>query len=460
MTTRPPTRAYLVAPSWLLLAACLEPGPGAQDGAEDEVGTLDGGGATEDMDDTSETETGATETTETETEAETGPQPCIDNDSCLQPDAPFCDDASGECVACDGVMDPDTACAEADAGAPLCIEGVCAQCTAEDDAACGEITPICDADTNTCVGCAEHEQCPDSGACNIAEGNCFDLAATVYVDGNNLDCGNADGSEANGYCSLGEALVNGGSEPLIRVYARDGDASYQESTSLIGTAAIFAIAGEGPVLQGFNGNPAILVGGGGLLFLRGMVVSGSPAEGIRVNGTQAWIEKSRIINNSGGGIVVDGGGSLVLENSFVGGNTNDVDALVVTDGSATVTYSTLAGGALASNALSCDPGAMVDVRNSLLVSRQSEDEVVCDEAALSNNALEMDVVGNTSLGEMPDTSWFASYMSGDFSLSGAHPLAIEAAAIWLDGDPETDINGDARPTTDGMPDFAGADRIP
>jgi len=416
----------------------------------DDDSCLEGGEETE-------TETETSDTTETETE--TGPEDCVDNGDCDNPDAPFCDDLSGECVACDGVMDPDAACAEVDATVPLCIEGTCVQCTEEDDAVCGDLTPICDADANTCIGCSGHEQCPES-ACNIAEGNCMNLGNIVHVDGDE-DCGVGDGSEGEPYCDLGEALLAVGDESLIIVHEITTDPfTYNESNTIQISVAIFAAPGESPVAEGSGGVPALAVSSAGQLFMKGLYVDDGDGVGVSVAGGQVWIEKSRIVNNSGGGIVVDGGGSLVLENSFVGGNTNDVDALVVTDGSATVIYSTLAGGAAASNALSCEAGATVDIRNSLLVSRQSEDEVVCDEAILSNNALEMDVAENTSLGEMPDTSWFVSYMSGDFSLSGAHPGAIDMAATWLDGDPATDINGDARPTTNGTLDFAGADRIP
>ncbi len=454
MTTRLQTRACLLAPSWLLLVACPGPVTGAQEGAEDEVGTSDG----RETADTGGTTTG-TETSETET-SETGPEPCEGPEDCESAEAPFCDDLSGECVGCEGVMDPDGACAELDAGVPLCVENACVQCTGEQDAACVDLTPICDVETNTCIGCSGHEECPAS-ACNIAEGNCFDPASVVHVDGDN-PCGAGDGSDESPYCSLSEALLDASEDPVLIVHEVVGDPLvYLESNTISISAAIFAAPGESPVVRG-SVSSALTVSSSGHLYVSGISIDSTAggSVGILIQGGQTWIEKSRIVNNSGGGIVVDGGGSLVLENSFVGGNTTDVDALVVTDGSATVIYSTLAGGAAASNALSCEAGATVDIRNSLLVSRQSEDEVVCDEAILSNNALEMDVAENTSLGEMPDTSWFVSYMSGDFSLSGAHPEAIEMAATWLDGDPATDIEGDARPTTDGMPDFAGADRIP
>jgi hypothetical protein len=55
------------------------------------------------------------------------------------------------------------------------------------------------------------------------------------------------------------------------------------------------------------------------------------------------------------------------------------------------------------------------------------------------------------------SAWFVSYAAGDFHLSGTHPAVINTAAIWITGDPPTDIDGDPRPTTDGTPDVAGAD---
>jgi len=451
MGTRLPSRVYLLAPSWLLLAACLEPGPGAQDGADDEVGTHDGEGTMDDMDDTSETETGDTETTETET----GPEPCVDNGDCDDPGAPFCDDVSGECVACDGVMDPDAACAEADPEVPLCIEGVCAQCTAEDDAACGDLTPTCDVDTNTCVGCAEHEQCPDS-ACNIAEGNCFDPDQTSHVDGD-MDCGGADGSESDPYCTISDALLNADGDVLIIVHERNlNPIIYLESNVISTSVALFSPPGDVVVVQG-SVAPAFSISGSGNLYLRGLAVSGGTGAGLGVNG-QAWIEKSRITNNSGGGIVVDGGGSLVLENSFIGGVV-DTRAVDIVDGAVDITYTTIVAGFGDATALFCTDGQGSSVRNSIIISRSDADELVCPDLSVIFNALEMPLGDNTELGPM-DITWFsAEFAAGDFSLSGAHPLVIETAATWLDGDPSTDINGDARPTTDGTLDFAGADLI-
>ncbi len=425
----------------------------------DQQNVIDDDSCLEDMDDTSETETGDTETTETETE--TGPEPCVDSGDCDDPEAPFCDDVSGECVACDGVMDPDAACAEADPEVPLCIEGVCAQCTVDDDAVCGDLTPICDADTNTCIGCSEHEQCPDSGACNIAEGNCFDPTSIAHVDGDE-PCNSGDGSEGSPYCSLNEALLGASDDPVLIVHEVVGDPLiYLESNTISFSAAVLAAPGESPVIRG-SVSSALTVSSSGNLYIIEMSIDSTAGghAGISVAGGQVWIEKSRIVNNSGGGIVVDGGGSLVLENSFVGGDVSDTPAIDVIDGTVDINYTTVIAGAFTSVALACVTGEASTVRNSIIISRSDDDELVCPDISITTSALEMPLGDNAELGPM-DITWFSDdFAAGDFSLSGAHPLAIEAAATWLDGDPATDINGDARPTTDGMPDFAGADRIP
>jgi hypothetical protein len=82
---------------------------------------------------------------------------------------------------------------------------------------------------------------------------------------------------------------------------------------------------------------------------------------------------------------------------------------------------------------------------------------MCTGATITNSALEMDVAGNISLGEMANTSWFVNYAQGDFHLSGTHPAAVNTAASWQNSDPTIDIDGDARPSTNGAPDVAGAD---
>ncbi len=452
MNTCLPIRACILVPSWLFVVACLEPAPVEQDSGDDEVGTLDGEETTEVGEtigaETSET-TGAGAT-------ETGPENCVDNGDCDNPDAPFCDELSGGCVPCNDLTGPDAACVEADAGTPLCIEGVCVQCTTDDHAACGDIAPFCDSGSNTCVACTEHGQCPDT-ACNLARGSCIDESNVAYVDGDQA-CGEGDGSLGAAFCSPSEALESAGDEALLFIH--DYGAQYSVALTIDIDVVLFSTSTYAqPRLRSYGDNPAMQVIGSGTLVIRNIHVSGSGGEGVHINGGQAWIERSRIVKNSGGGIVVDGGGSLVLENSFVGGDV-DTRAVDIVDGTVDINYTTIVAGFGDTTALFCTDGQGSAVRNSIIISRSDADELVCPDLSVTSSALEVPLGDNAELGPM-DITWFSEdFAAGDFSLSGAHPLAIDIAATWLDGDPDTDINGDARPTIDGASDFAGADRIP
>jgi len=198
----------------------------------------------------------------------------------------------------------------------------------------------------------------------------------------------------------------------------------------------------------------------GNLFMRDVIISGTPNSrpGLRINGGSAWIEQSKIVNNTGGGIVVEGGGTLMLENSFVGGgNINNAPVVNVINGILEMTYSTVGAGFGTSSALSCDVDQVVTVRNSLLVSASDADELQCNSATVMTSALEMPTGDNLELGPM-NANWFAGYDNGDFRLAGMSPDGLSTAAKWQAGDPPTDIEGDPRPTTDGSDDYAGADR--
>ena len=81
-----------------------------------------------------------------------------------------------------------------------------------------------------------------------------------------------------------ETLAGAGAETLVILHERDGQSSYQEANTVTLTVAIFASAGEDPILQGFNNNPALTVSPTGNLMLREIAVSNGPAEGVAVNG--------------------------------------------------------------------------------------------------------------------------------------------------------------------------------
>jgi len=182
----------------------------------------------------------------------------------------------------------------------------------------------------------------------------------------------------------------------------------------------------------------------------------SCGEGARVD-----VRRSRIVANSGGGIVAQSGAELYLENCFVGGGAPDVDAIALTTANLDALYTTVGAGLGTTTALRCDAGSVVDVRNSILVSRSDDDELQCGTAVVNNSAAELDLGGTNSLVSAMDVAWFADFNGGDFLLTteGAAPgnLIFENLAQWEGGDPPTDIDGDPRPLVDGTPDYAGAD---
>lgn len=385
----------------------------------------------------------------------TGPIPCVSNEECIDPATPFCGPVSGECVGCDGVADPDSACASVSGRTPVCVDGTCVQCTAVYTLACTGSTPICDDATSTCVPCTAHEQCGEA-ACNLFTGACLPGDAVVHVGGAAPDFLGIDAAVA----SFGP-----GEEGTIVVHAR-GTYNNQPVTVSDGQVLAFLAAEIGAgVVQ-----PLWFQSGGGALpqlrvedatvILDGLQVSGNASSmvpGLQVVGGRLWVDRSSIVNNLGGGISAQEGAEISLRNSFVGGDQNDRAALEIDGAMAAVLYSTLGTGFGTAPALTCSGAATVHVRNSLMVSRDTGDEVICPVAAIENSAAEMSLGGTNTVLPTMDVAWFESYAAGDFHLAARHPAVIDTTARWSVGDPPADFDGDPRPIIDGDPDYAGAD---
>lgn len=97
---------------------------------------------------------------------------------CLEESAPIALD--GACAPCDEAPDPDAACAERSADAPICVSGSCHSCGPDAAGICTGETPACGPEL-TCIPCSYHFQCPDS-ACHIEEGRCFSPDVVSHVD--------------------------------------------------------------------------------------------------------------------------------------------------------------------------------------------------------------------------------------------------------------------------------------
>jgi len=332
--------------------------------------------------------------------------------------------------------------------APLCVGETCVVCTESEPGVCEGQFLLCDVETNACVGCQAHEEC-ESGACELAQGTCFDGTGAVHVDG--------DGGQEFESITEAVASIDDGQQGVIVVHELDGGLPYLEPVLIDGgkTIALFAAPGESPIVQGTGGNPGVRVEGAGtVLYTEGLgLVGNTMGLGLIVDEAFAWADGSRIVQNTGGGVLAQNGAELVLRNCFVGQAVSEVVGVEVDDASATILYSTITASTFGTTpALGCLSPISVDIRNSIIVTQggTSPDELSCATATVTNTSTEADL-------PMFDVGWFEDFNGGDYGLTVSGAPLFEDIAQWQSGDPTTDIDGDPRPTVDGTPDYAGAD---
>jgi len=375
---------------------------------------------------------------------------CIAHEDCTSEDAPACKD--GICVPCDTVPNGDAACTALGVGTDVCgDDGVCVQCNPTRLEACEVTSPICV--DGTCTPCTAHGQCPaaspgpDSAGCVLSTGACLPTEAVVHVDG--------DGERD--HTTVTAALSALGDAGTIILHERDKHAPYAETVTLDGaqTIAILAASDERPILQGIDRDPGLTVSTGAAVFVERLAIQDSDSEGVRLDGGVAWLDRTVVSDNSGGGVQVQAFGELVLRNSFVSG-PNDLSAVQIDGGNADVIYTSIGGGALEARAMVCTDASAVRVRNSLLLARGDLDAIDCANATISHSAIMGAWTTGTDnvTGIEVEGRWFEDYNRGDFRLKREHPF--DGVARWQLGDPRTDIDGAARPGTDGSADVAGA----
>ena len=409
--------------------------------------------------------------TETETVGETTDgDACEGDDDCTDAGAPFCD-AAGMCVACDGMPDPDAACAGADAAAPVCNDGGCVQCTAANAAACDGQTPVCDAAVNTCRGCVEHAECPDS-ACHLDGG---DLGA-CFAAGDVQNIANAT--------ALQTALNGLGADDQAVLVLAAGD--YGVTATVSSTAEVAILGNGAATIEGDGGINAVEVTGSAILYLSEVDVSNNDGNGATCIGTAIWLDDSEVRNNAQAGLDISGGCAahlrrtvvransaggisasgdtteVRLTNAAVVANTNtSAIAAVVLQSSADIfaVYSTIAdnlAGLGDPDSIVCS-GSSGEVRNSIVLGAEASSVSGCGGVSFSDNAVDSTALGgsNTDVGPHDD-AWFSNPAAGDYGLSASGETTFMNIAMWEDGDPLTDIDGDPIPTD--MDSFPGYDQ--
>ncbi|MEM7153934.1 MAG: right-handed parallel beta-helix repeat-containing protein [Myxococcota bacterium] len=408
-----------------------------------------------------ETEGSSGSTTENSTTC-SGPEDCGG-------ETPFCSDA-GECVDCGGLADGDAACAEGDATTPVCDAGVCVQCTGENAGACVDATPTCGA-ANECVACSEHAHCPES-ACHLDGpdvGRCFDVGEVEMI---------ADGAALT--AALGE--LSAGDQAVFVLTA----GSYGVTVGLADNVEVAFLSNEGAELSGAGIFDSVTLAGSAITYFGGVTIAGNTnAGGIACSGTSVWLDDSEVRNNDSVGLTVSGGCAAHLRRSVVSNNdSGGVEAtgtttvvsletsVIASNGNGTssfggvdldgaefrAVYTTIAGNDSTDAAMSirCQGSSSGDVRNSIVVGRDPDSVGECPELVLANSGTDGgDEPSNTVVGAF-DISWFEDPAMGNFRLSDLGRDVFENIAMWQDGDPPTDIDGD--PISMEAPSFPGYDQ--
>jgi hypothetical protein len=367
----------------------------------------------------------------------------------------------GTCVACSSTPDPDGACASLNPDAPLCVADQCVQCRADDTTVCTGTVPVCDLESNTCVGCTAHDQCPAS-ACHFDEGSCLPEDRVWLVDGDAGGCAAATGSGAAPFCTIADALAQIGqaSRGTIRIAA--ASEPYTEAITIDGNrivALLAAVDDEPPVLDA-SGAPTLTVDGATAFAQRLQWRSNAQDPALVLDDAVVWIDRSEIVQNQGGGIDASNASVLHLRTSIIGaGGTGlaDRQALCVDGATIDVIASTIAGNDGSSTAsIRCLGGGGGSVRSSIVVGLDPP-SISCLGLQADDSVLDtagVDGEGNMVLGAF-NPGWFVDAAGGDFHLVAG--TLFEDAGVWHDGDPPIDLDGDARPARDGALDVAGAD---
>jgi hypothetical protein len=242
----------------------------------------------------------------------------------------FC--AGGTCVGCAGAGS--NACVERDRSKPACLaNGTCAECSGSRD--CTVATkPICDAATATCMPCTRDDQCAarssGPGVCMFhQDGHCTTDAETVYVgsSGTCSDTVSDAGSAQTPFCTAQvgvEAAMSQGKPVVMMMGALNG------GFTGIGLTAPLTVVGKNAVITptGFSDGISVIKGE---LYLRRLIITGSAALqtaiGIKAspssgNAVVLHMDSCAVINNPGGGILLNGAAFDISNTTVIGNGPN------------------------------------------------------------------------------------------------------------------------------------------
>lgn len=352
-----------------------------------------------------------------------------------------------------------------------------------------------DACSPTCAAlCTVHRDCPES-ACDFEFGVCFPAATTMWVGGFNCD-DDGDGAMPTPLCGLEQAFfrIKVGIATKVAVRAKSG--AYVVSGPLhvppdrvVALMPAIEMQDDLKISIGSPTAPMLVVDPTGRLLLDGVEVDKSSGDGLECTQGSMWLDRltvsgaavrgitsqncaiimrsSVMVGNKTGGVKVVGG-KLRVENSFISSN-GDFEIPgggVYLGGGASLdaVYTTFVDNISAAGSpfsVACDEDAgkeTVKLRNSIAINKGLN--TLCEGGSVATTAWTTFASEGSNIAV--DFGSLSMYLEQDANIVGVYRAIpgtfLEALAMWQEGDPAVDFDGDERPGGNNSPDYAGADR--
>lgn len=297
-------------------------------------------------------------------------------------DVPFRCTTSTECMGRDGgagnVCEPDA--------------GTCVECLPTMKDACSGMKPVCAG--TTCVPCSKDTDCTGPGVC-MTDGHCASDSEVIYVEFKSAGCVNATGSSTNPFCAPNEGVMALDSTSGRRVIVIRGPVSDRMVLNRSDVAVVVIgrqSAGTDPSIPAVA-STALTVSAGEVLIRdisliagtspssKGLVVSGTATKvslvnvtvslttgfGIQAdNGADLTMDRCYVLNNSAGGLLINGAIYSIENSVFAGNGFSQVQfSAAANAGTPRFRFNTVV--ATTGNAATCDPSNLRTLSDSIIV---------------------------------------------------------------------------------------------
>ncbi len=312
----------------------------------------------------------------------------------------------------------------------------------EDPEICEGMAPICNPVSMSCEQCRYHAQCPES-ACNPFTGACLEATPETVGSGGT-------------YADLNAALASVGDGEEAVFLLSEGD--FLGPPTLTGDKVVALLAGEAvrPVL--FQGNLSTLnVGADATLLVEGVDVRASTGAPLVMANGKVALDRVHVVASGMGEAVRTGAGAEVLARNSILAQTSSASNLAAIHLGAGGTLRLLYGTVMSATfpGIVCGGRHDVSLRNSIVFAVGQPTFTSCDPLTAAYTTSDEDL-GPTNYETLLATSYFEDRAAGELRLSSVGQGQLSDRARWEAGDPPTDIDGVARPSTDGADDLPGA----